>query len=180
MTTMAEGLAKAVGGSVVDQDQIWAPDGQIFVDFNGAVWLRRHVDDVKVLLGRVRDSRDELLLGYDAAVAARGDRCAPWCDRADGHPDSHPADRSCWLFGNAVPLSLYPEIEWSDDTMRPDHLDLSLRKRSYGDATEVWMSYDGETVRASFEHRFSTTDARALAAELVRLADLADAEEPDE
>ncbi len=163
---------------MVDAGQIWAPNGLIYVDWNGLVRMRRHVDEVVVLLGHINDGVADLGRGYNEAVAARADLCAPWCDRPDGHPDACPVDRSCWLFGADVDLSLYPEIEWSDDTMRPDHLQTSLRRR-IGHVPEIWVSYEGETTRDSFEHRFASSDARALAAELVRLSELADTTDDD-
>lgn len=54
--------------------------------------------------------------------------CAPWCDRADGHPECfHKSDQACWSPSEYVTFSLEPVLE-EGKTIFPQQIGVMVRR----------------------------------------------------
>lgn len=111
---------------------------------------------------------DHAEIDWDSPARTAPADCMPWChSRATGHwPAGHPAE--CSTEGEQMMLPLGPPVEADEGEDPTDFLH-----------TYLW-SNDEQGVTVNVSHQdltglvMTTTEARVLAATLVRLADLAE------
>lgn len=97
-------------------------------------------------------------------------QCKPWCQAGDGHPEAtYLANQGCSLMSEDVPLSRYQSYEVAGGGMHPSFAEVG----GYLDPGQAPYLCVSATIEEQGEHYWDMTpdEARALAVQLVRIAD---------
>lgn len=109
---------------------------------------------------------DEMSLDAPARV------CMPWCRTNDGHEGEAAVDQTCWSKDRAIPLE-------TEDPVSPERLmgaprdpvpySVTYLEAPLGESTRVCVGF-GDL----FSIKYTPTEARRLAAEIIELATVAE------